>query len=85
MVEQFGAGAAFMLNGDEIRNEAGHGVGDSHPLVGLPVKTPDSSLLDAYLISGGSPPACLSLLDTGTLEPYVIGMVRDWVYGALPA
>lgn len=38
-------------------------------------------LLPAYLLSGGSPPAVLSLLDRGRIAPYVIEIVRDWIYG----
>ncbi len=42
---------------------------------------PKEDLLPAYLISGGSPPATLSLREQGVIAPYVIEIVRDWVYG----
>ncbi len=45
----------------------------------------EEDLLPAYLISGGSPPATLSLLDTGTVAPYVVEIVRDWIYGEFSA
>jgi predicted AAA+ superfamily ATPase len=34
-----------------------------------------------YIISGGSPLACNSLLEHGILEPYVLQLVRDWILG----
>jgi predicted AAA+ superfamily ATPase len=34
-----------------------------------------------YLISGGSPLACNSLLEHGILEPYILQLVRDWILG----
>jgi len=41
----------------------------------------EQDLLPAYLLSGGSPPAVLSLLDQGAIAPYIIEIVRDWIYG----
>lgn len=41
-----------------------------------------SQVLPAYIISGGSPVACLELVDAGRLPDYVIELVRDWVYGS---
>jgi len=45
----------------------------------------ESDLLPAYILSGGSPPAILSLLEQGTIAPYVIEIVRDWIYGEFAA
>lgn len=42
---------------------------------------PETDILPAYLISGGSPPATLSLLEHGVIAPYVVEIVRDWIYG----
>ena len=42
-------------------------------------------LLPAYLLSGGSPPACAEVAATGRLPDYVIEMVRDWIYGEFAA
>ncbi len=42
-------------------------------------------ILPAYLISGGSPCACISLAVNGHLPEYVIEMVRDWIYGEFAA
>jgi len=42
---------------------------------------PEADILPAYLLSGGSPPATLSLLEQGVIAPYVIEIVRDWIYG----
>lgn len=46
---------------------------------------PGEHLLPAYLISGGSPPACAALASTGRLPEYIFEMVRDWVYGEFAA
>ncbi len=46
---------------------------------------PLQDLLPAYLLSGGSPPAVLSLLNQGVIAPYVIEIVRDWIYGEFSA
>lgn len=46
---------------------------------------PEADILPAYLLSGGSPPAILSLLETGVIEPYVVEIVRDWIYGEIAA
>ena len=42
---------------------------------------PEEDLVPAYILSGGSPPAVLSLLEYGNIAPYVIEIVRDWIYG----
>ncbi|MDA3925032.1 MAG: AAA family ATPase [Kiritimatiellae bacterium] len=41
----------------------------------------EEDLVPAYILSGGSPPAVLSLLENGNIAPYVIEIVRDWIYG----
>ncbi len=46
---------------------------------------PEADILPAYLISGGSPPATLSLIEQGVMAPYVIEIVRDWIYGECSA
>ncbi|MBI4537177.1 MAG: ATP-binding protein [candidate division NC10 bacterium] len=46
---------------------------------------PAAHLLPAYLIAGGSPPACAALAATGSLPNYIIEMVRDWIYGEFAA
>ena len=46
---------------------------------------PAPHLLPAYLIAGGSPPACAAVAATGRLPDYIIEMVRDWVYGEFAA
>lgn len=45
----------------------------------------EQDLLPAYLLSGGSPPAALSLIENGWIAPYVIEIVRDWIYGEFAA
>ena len=45
----------------------------------------EADLLPSYILSGGSPPATLSLLEYGSIEPYVIEIVRDWIYGEFAA
>jgi predicted AAA+ superfamily ATPase len=42
-------------------------------------------VLPAYLLSGGSPCACTSLVAHGHLPDHVVEMVRDWVYGEVSA
>ncbi len=42
-------------------------------------------LIPAYLISGGSPIALTELATQGNLPPYLIELVRDWVYGECAA
>lgn len=37
--------------------------------------------LAAYLITGGSPPACASILDTGAIPEHVFQTTAEWVYG----
>lgn len=46
---------------------------------------PAAHLLPAYLLAGGSPPACAAMAATGRLPDYVIEMVRDWIYGEFAA
>ena len=46
---------------------------------------PEAHLLPAYLITGGSPPACAAVAATGRLPDYIIEMVRDWIYGEFAA
>lgn len=46
---------------------------------------PAKDLLPAYLIAGGSPPACAAVAGMGRLPDYVVEMVRDWVYGEFAA
>ncbi len=46
---------------------------------------PAFHLLPAYLITGGSPPACAAMAATGRLPDYIIEMVRDWIYGEFAA
>ena len=49
------------------------------------VSIPDDHLVPAYMIAGGSPPACAALASMGHLPEYVIEMVRDWIYGEFAA
>ncbi len=35
----------------------------------------------AYLITGGSPPACAALLETGSIPEYIFQTTSEWVYG----
>jgi predicted AAA+ superfamily ATPase len=37
--------------------------------------------LPAYLIAGGSPPACAAVLETGAVPEYVFQTTADWIYG----
>jgi predicted AAA+ superfamily ATPase len=46
---------------------------------------PEAHLLPAYLLSGGSPPACAAIAETGRIPDYIIEMVRDWIYGEFAA
>ena len=46
---------------------------------------PETHLLPAYLLSGGSPPACAAIAATGHIPDYIIEMVRDWIYGEFAA
>ncbi len=46
---------------------------------------PAANLLPAYLIAGGSPPACAAVAGSGCLPDYIIEMVRDWIYGEFAA
>ncbi len=36
----------------------------------------------AYILSGGSPLCCQTLLTTGHIPPYLIQMVKDWILGS---
>jgi predicted AAA+ superfamily ATPase len=45
----------------------------------------DDDLVPAYLITGGSPPACVCLMEGGTIAPYIVELVRDWIYGEFAA
>lgn len=45
----------------------------------------EKDILPAYLLCGGSPPAALSLIEAGWIAPYVIEIVRDWIYGEFAA
>jgi len=40
-----------------------------------------SRTLWAYLISGGSPPACAAVLESGTIPEYIFQTTTEWVYG----
>ena len=46
---------------------------------------PAAHVLPAYLIAGGSPPACAAVAATGRLPDYIIETVRDWIYGEFAA
>jgi predicted AAA+ superfamily ATPase len=37
--------------------------------------------LSAYLIAGGSPPACAAVLETGSVPEYVFQTTAEWIYG----
>ncbi len=37
--------------------------------------------LPAYLIAGGSPPACAAVLESGSVPEYVFQTTSDWIYG----
>ncbi len=45
----------------------------------------ETELLPAYLLSGGSPAAGICLFEHGRIDPYVIDIVRDWIYGEIGA
>jgi len=40
-----------------------------------------SQTLAAYLIAGGSPPACAAVLETGSVPEYLFQTTADWIYG----
>lgn len=46
---------------------------------------PAAQLLPAYLLAGGSPPACAAVATTGSVPEYIIEMVRDWILGEFAA
>jgi predicted AAA+ superfamily ATPase len=48
-------------------------------------KIKETDLLSAYMLTGGSPPAALSLLEHGSVAPYLVEIVRDWIYGEFAA
>ncbi len=39
--------------------------------------------LPAYILSGGSPPACAQLAMQGRIPEYILETVRDWIYGEI--
>ena len=43
------------------------------------------SLLPAYIVSGGSPPACSELAASGAIPAYLREAVRDWILGECAA
>jgi predicted AAA+ superfamily ATPase len=40
-----------------------------------------SQTLAAYLIAGGSPPACAAVLETGSVPEYIFQTTSEWIYG----
>jgi predicted AAA+ superfamily ATPase len=40
-----------------------------------------SETLWAYLIAGGSPPACAAVLESGSVPEYIFQTMAEWVYG----
>ena len=40
-----------------------------------------SQTLAAYLIAGGSPPACAAVLETGFVPEYIFQTTAEWIYG----
>jgi predicted AAA+ superfamily ATPase len=40
-----------------------------------------SHTLAAYLIAGGSPPACAAVLETGSVPEYIFQTTAEWIYG----
>jgi hypothetical protein len=40
-----------------------------------------SQTLAAYLIAGGSPPACAAVLETGSVPEYIFQTTAEWIYG----
>lgn len=44
-----------------------------------------ANALPAYVLAGGSPPACAAVAHHGRLPEYVPEMIRDWVYGEAAA
>ncbi len=45
----------------------------------VPVLKEDT--LWAYLIAGGSPPACAAVLETGSVPEYIFQTTAEWIYG----
>jgi len=43
--------------------------------------TLESHTLAAYLIAGGSPPACAAVLETGSVPEYIFQTTAEWIYG----
>jgi predicted AAA+ superfamily ATPase len=43
--------------------------------------TLESQTLAAYLIAGGSPPACAAVLETGSVPEYIFQTTAEWIYG----
>jgi predicted AAA+ superfamily ATPase len=60
-----------------------------YPFVQIPYKvfhdkahdTLKSQTLWAYLIAGGSPPACAAVLETGSVPEYIFQTTAEWIYG----
>lgn len=44
-----------------------------------------SHTLWAYLIAGGSPPACAAVLETGSVPEYIFQTTAEWIYGECAA
>jgi predicted AAA+ superfamily ATPase len=44
-----------------------------------------SHTLPAYLIAGGSPPACAAVLETGSVPEYIFQTTAEWIYGECAA
>jgi uncharacterized protein len=40
-----------------------------------------SQTLAAYLMAGGSPPACAAVLETGSVPEYIFQTTAEWIYG----
>ena len=44
-----------------------------------------SHTLSAYLIAGGSPPACAAVLEAGSIPEYIFQTTAEWIYGECAA
>jgi predicted AAA+ superfamily ATPase len=47
--------------------------------------TLQSQTLWAYLIAGGSPPACAAVLEAGSIPEYIFQTTAEWIYGECAA
>jgi uncharacterized protein len=47
--------------------------------------TLQSQTLWAYLIAGGSPPACAAVLEAGSIPAYIFQTTSEWIYGECAA